>query len=616
MFYIPFDLILNVGSSLMSAYEGYKFLSLWVRGDPLEKRVRQLEQDKDANFQDLADGVIYTPNRAGIKVANAEEAPVMALSSANLKDLTSPVQRLWQNAKHQGQGGSNIALGSAVIAVPPGDELLHIVRDVWDLELFLQIQPKYPANLNLITVLMQNYKGQQRVMVVEQERLAQYGWQVYGENELWEPKERSLLTDVPKIKWHQEQSLWLPRMLEVPASSVDVAAIKPSVVKGEQPPIEKPKKTDETEWDLVAWRHFSLVLLWPIVGTFIVMVLDKSYEPSVNVKAPTSLAIIALIAFYLWYYRKILNPLSIVLGLYTIAGFWSFVLETLRINGYLSQYQNTHIAVHSLSWIILIGQYLLWHRAAKDYTAMTIGLIGVNIALVLFFMSLYKFFHIELFHESNYLSGVVAASFIFLGQYTWRHRHAMNTVAMVWSLSNIGIAITVFFSILFDVFKVSLGDKYESEHTGAMIGFLVSLFLLAQYLWRHRRSLDHLAIVWSLFALGLGLSGVFVNLFEIFDIYSRNPFLGAIVGSGIAALLGGIYLWKYRASMNFVPMTIGLSGIGIVISIQPMWMNARGYAFVVIGILLILILILAWLRLFLPAWITLFRDSYRAWLAR
>ncbi|KOR32934.1 hypothetical protein TI05_04165 [Achromatium sp. WMS3] len=214
MFYLPFQVILNVGSGLFTVYEGYRFLSLWVCGDPLEKRVQQLEQDKAAQSQQLADGLIYTPNRSGIRVATAEETPAIALSSTNLKELAQPVQKLWQHATPQGQSTSAIGLGSAVIAVPPGDELLHIARDVWDLDLFLQIQPKYPANLDLITMIMQDHKGQQRVMVVEKDKLAQYGWQVYGENELWEPKERSLLADVPEVQWKQEQSLWLPRIVE------------------------------------------------------------------------------------------------------------------------------------------------------------------------------------------------------------------------------------------------------------------------------------------------------------------------------------------------------------------------------------------------------------------
>ncbi|KOR32192.1 hypothetical protein TI05_08840 [Achromatium sp. WMS3] len=353
-------------------------------------------------------------------------------------------------------------------------------------------------------------------------------------------------------------------------------------------------KANEAKAELIAWRHLGLIFVWATVGALILMAANSIS----GYKAWYALSIVILMILYLWFYQKTLKPLAMVLGMHTIAGFGFSALPLFEILGT----KDIILSGYLIGWILLIGQYILRHRTAQ--VAIAIGLFRISIGLPILFEFLFRLLESNplAFREASSLGGMIIGclvAIVYLGQYIWRHRQTMNSLAMVCNLFNIGLPIALSLVILFNEFKISLGNEELSNITGVMLGSVIGLLLLVQYLWRNRHSIDHLSVVWGLFGIGFWLSLMLMAFFVIFEVHIwLQPHLGHMeaiaIGGILTALPISIHLLWHRSSINFIPMTIGLSGTGMWLSFGlGLWTKIP-----VFYLILILIPFLAWLRIF------------------
>jgi len=141
---------------------------------------------------------------------------------------------------------------------------------------------------------------------------------------------------------------------------------------------------------------------------------------------------------------------------------------------------------------------------------------------------------------------------------------------IVLALIGLGITITIFsvsLSVyLFEFLNISFIGGYLRHEIGAIVGLLLSILLVGQYLWRHRQTMPHLAMTLGLIVVG---SQSFLTSFVIFDVLTIR-FLGygdeksgIIVGLSISISLLGQYLWRHRQLISFSALITGLIGIAI-----------------------------------------------------
>ena len=128
------------------------------------------------------------------------------------------------------------------------------------------------------------------------------------------------------------------------------------------------------------------------------------------------------------------------------------------------------------------------------------------------------------------------------------------------SLILLGLGIILPFAIIFLLEEVF---NYRKQVVGNSI-ITICLFyvlLVGQYLWRHRQTMPHLAMVFGLIGVGWGIWLIPKAIFYALDI--RFLPYDAIVGLSLAILLVGQYLWQHRQTMPLTSKITGLIGIGI-----------------------------------------------------
>jgi len=100
-----------------------------------------------------------------------------------------------------------------------------------------------------------------------------------------------------------------------------------------------------------------------------------------------------------------------------------------------------------------------------------------------------------------------------------------------------------------------------------LIGCLFYVLWVGQYLWRHRQTMPHLAMVLGLIGMGFEMLPITMVIFDVLNISFLGEYgdgaSGVIVGSSLAILLVGQYLWRHRQTMSLASKITGLIGIGI-----------------------------------------------------
>jgi formylglycine-generating enzyme required for sulfatase activity len=130
----------------------------------------------------------------------------------------------------------------------------------------------------------------------------------------------------------------------------------------------------------------------------------------------------------------------------------------------------------------------------------------------------------------------------------------MPHLAMTFGIIGIGAAviwpIPVF---IFDFLDISF-DNF----TGLIVGFLLYILLVGQYLWRHRQIIPHIGMIFGLIGIGFAIWPISVFIFNFLGSDSDSHL---IVGSLLSTLLVGQYLWRHWQTMSHLAMTFGLVGI-------------------------------------------------------
>jgi len=266
------------------------------------------------------------------------------------------------------------------------------------------------------------------------------------------------------------------------------------------------------------------------------------------------------------------KPTLIVLALIglgiTITIFSTMIFDSLDIS-FLGEYddEDSGVIVGLVFSVLLVGQYLWRHRQTMPHLAMVFGLIGVGFAI--FVISVIIFLDIKFIGGSKRgTSGIMVGNFLsilLVGQYLWRHRQTMPHLAMVFGLIWVGFAIPFISAAIFDFLDIRfLG--YRDDESGVIVGLLPSLLLLGQYLWRHRQTMPHLAMVFGLIGVGFAILFISSAIFDFLDIRFlgyRADESGAIVGLLPSLLLLGQYLWRHWQSIPRSTMITGAIGIAI-----------------------------------------------------
>jgi serine/threonine protein kinase/uncharacterized protein YukE len=151
---------------------------------------------------------------------------------------------------------------------------------------------------------------------------------------------------------------------------------------------------------------------------------------------------------------------------------------------------------------------------------------------------------------------------LLVGQYLWRHRQTMPDLAMVFGLIGIGWGMWPIAIIIIHI--LNLGKYLENI---VIVDFSLAILLVGQYLWRHRQTMPHLAMVFGLIGIGCWIWAIAVAIFNVLDISflgKDGEFTsGIIVGLSLAILLVGQYRWRHRQTMSLASKITGLIAIVI-----------------------------------------------------
>jgi len=79
----------------------------------------------------------------------------------------------------------------------------------------------------------------------------------------------------------------------------------------------------------------------------------------------------------------------------------------------------------------------------------------------------------------------------------------LKPTLIVVALIGLGCILTIFSVNIFDSLKISfLGESRYYNESGFIVGLLLSILLVGQYLWRHRQTKPHLAMIFGLIGAG------------------------------------------------------------------------------------------------------------------
>ncbi len=232
---------------------------------------------------------------------------------------------------------------------------------------------------------------------------------------------------------------------------------------------------------------------------------------------------------------------------------------------------NVAVIVSGLLYLSLAGQYLWRHREKLPHLAMTFGLIGVGCGIWGIPAGIFDSLDIS-FLGSYYLdeyrdwqSGKIVGlliSIVLVGQYLWRHRQTLPPIAMTFGLIGVGWGIWPIPWLIFGNLDISFLGKDNDWESGIIVGLLLSILLVGQYLWRHRQTRPHLVMTFGL------IGGVIpAPIFSVLDLSFLGEYgtldSGVVVGLSLSILLVGQYLWRRRQTMPISAMIAGLISIGI-----------------------------------------------------
>jgi len=152
-------------------------------------------------------------------------------------------------------------------------------------------------------------------------------------------------------------------------------------------------------------------------------------------------------------------------------------------------------------------------------TLIVVALIGLGCILTIFSVNIFDSLKISFLGESRYYneSGFIVGlllSILLVGQYLWRHRQTMPHLAMIFGLLiGVGWVIYLIPVIIFGSLKISfLGDdRGASTASGIIVGLLLSILLVGQYLWRHRQTMPPSAVITGV----IGILGIAIWPFLI-----------------------------------------------------------------------------------------------------
>jgi len=120
---------------------------------------------------------------------------------------------------------------------------------------------------------------------------------------------------------------------------------------------------------------------------------------------------------------------------------------------------------------------------------------------------------------------------------------------IVLGLIGLGGVLTALSVGIFESNNISFLGKYAEEASGAIVGLLLSILLVGQYLWRHRQTIPHLAMTFGLIGVGWAIwAAIIVSV--IFS-FPKNiiSILVLTVGLSLPILLVGQYRWRHRQTM-------------------------------------------------------------------
>jgi len=177
---------------------------------------------------------------------------------------------------------------------------------------------------------------------------------------------------------------------------------------------------------------------------------------------------------------------------------------------------------------------------------------------------------------------------------------SVKQIVIIISLALIGlisVLITSISSTIFDLLNLSLlPDQYKYVYQpniyepnpvrviDLIISILLSILLIGQYLWRHRQTISHIAMIIGLICIALelyfilacflgGLGLIFGKAFN-----AGKETLGAIVSIFLPLSLLGQYLLRYRQTIPYSAMVTGLIAISFGIYLIPLvTLTSLGY---------------------------------------
>ncbi|TGO02127.1 hypothetical protein PN36_30065 [Candidatus Thiomargarita nelsonii] len=140
----------------------------------------------------------------------------------------------------------------------------------------------------------------------------------------------------------------------------------------------------------------------------------------------------------------------------------------------------------------------------------------------------------------------------------------LKPTLIVLALIGLGGIFTAFLANLFQSRNISFLGKYGDDESGAIVGLLLSILLVGQYLWRHRQTMPHLAMTFGLIGVGFAIWFISVAIFVSLNISFLGDDRGAsgiIVGLLLSILLVGQYLWRHRQTISRSAVITGILGI-------------------------------------------------------
>jgi len=223
-----------------------------------------------------------------------------------------------------------------------------------------------------------------------------------------------------------------------------------------------------------------------------------------------------------------------------------------------------------------------------------IGLALLGFGFILPFLVIISLVIFKVRNEETVVGVITISGLLYTslaGQYLWRHRQTLPPLAMTFGLIGVACGIWFIAMVIFHHLNISFLGKYSAGDSGIVVGLSLSIMLVGQYLWRHRQTLPHSAMIAGLIGVGFGIWLIPVVIFQALGIgflyyydftgmWWLSEKSGALVGLSLSILLVGQYLWRHRQTLPHSAMTAGLIGVSSGIWFIPLGIfNAIGLYF-------------------------------------